>query len=80
VSHLLARKKSSSSLRGEKSESGSTAPSSTTPSDQKSREEKSAPYKHARYELLFKTKNSFMDESDLGRAVVGRVVGTESEI
>jgi hypothetical protein len=44
MNHLLARKKSSSSLRGKRSEAGSVTPSSTTPSDQKPRDTKSAPY------------------------------------
>jgi hypothetical protein len=66
MEHVLARKKSSSSLRGKQSESSAIAPSSTTPSDQNLREEKNTAYKHARYELLLKTKGSFMNESDLG--------------
>jgi len=65
MEHVLARKKSSSSLRGKQSESGAVAPSSTTPSDQKPREEKSTPYKDARYETVLKTKGSYMDKSDL---------------
>lgn len=63
MSHVLARKKSSSSLRGKLSEAGS---GSTTPSDQKQREIKSSPYKDPRYKTLLATKGSFMDESDLG--------------
>ena len=66
MSHLLARKKSTASLRRKRSDSESGAPSSTTPSDQKAREEKSAPYKDARYEALLAAKGSFMDASDLG--------------
>ncbi|KIW36769.1 uncharacterized protein PV06_11058 [Exophiala oligosperma] len=66
MSHLLARKKSSASLRRKRSDSDSGAPSSTTPSDQKAREEKSSPYKDARYEALLAAKGSFMDASDLG--------------
>jgi hypothetical protein len=66
MSHLLARKKSSSSLRGKQSESNSVTPGSTTPSDQKSREVKSAPYQNPRYTILLATNGSFMDESDLG--------------
>jgi hypothetical protein len=66
MNHLLARKKSSSSLRGKQSESHSVTPSSTTPSDQKSREVKSAPYQNPRYTILLATNGSFMDESDLG--------------
>jgi len=40
MNHLLARKKSSSSLRRKQSDSGSVTPSSTTPSDQEPREVK----------------------------------------
>ncbi|EDN03756.1 conserved hypothetical protein [Histoplasma mississippiense (nom. inval.)] len=67
MSHLLARKKSTSSLRRKPSEASSVA-SSTTPSDQKPREEKSAPYGNARYRTLLETKGSFMKESKLGIA------------
>ncbi|KAG9772805.1 hypothetical protein KCU88_g6021, partial [Aureobasidium melanogenum] len=66
MSHLLARKKSTASLRRKRSDSESDAPSSTTPSDQKAREEKSSPYKDARYEALLAAKGSFMDASDPG--------------
>ncbi|KAK0621182.1 hypothetical protein B0T17DRAFT_508556 [Bombardia bombarda] len=62
MDHLLARKRSSKSLRGlKRSNSGS----STTPSDQKPREEKSAQYRDQRYETLLATKGSFMIESKL---------------
>ncbi|OXV07751.1 hypothetical protein Egran_04486 [Elaphomyces granulatus] len=71
MSHLLARQKSTASLRRKRSElasiePASVAPSSTTPSDQKPREVKSAPYQDPRYKLLLSTKGSFMDESKLG--------------
>ncbi len=76
MSHLLARQKSSGSLRRRQSGLASVdpastaptsvAPSSTTPSDQKPREVKTAPYQDARYEVLLATKGSFMDPSDLG--------------
>ncbi|KUJ12169.1 uncharacterized protein LY89DRAFT_700094 [Mollisia scopiformis] len=66
MNHLLARRKSSSSLRGKQSEASSAAPSSTTPSDQKPREAKSTPYQDARYKTILATKDSFIDESDLG--------------
>jgi hypothetical protein len=61
LNHLLARKKSSSSLRGKQSEAGSVAPSSTTASDEKPREAKSTPYKRASYETVLATKGSFME-------------------
>ena len=66
MENVLAKKKSSSSLRGKQSESGSIAPSSTTPSDQKPREAKSAQYARPSYATILATKGSFMDESDLG--------------
>ena len=75
MSHLLAKQKSSGSLRRKQSAQisvnpasvapSSVAPSSTTPSDQKPREVKSAPYQDPRYKLLLSTKNSFMEESVL---------------
>src|SRR5436309_567930 len=40
MSHLLARKKSTTSLRRKRSDTGAAIVSSTTPSDQKPREEK----------------------------------------
>jgi len=66
MSHLLARKKSTASLRRKRSDSESGAPSSTTPSDQKPREEKSAPYQNARYETVLATKDSFMGKYGQG--------------
>jgi len=65
MSHLLARKKSTGSLRRKRSDSELAEQSSNTPSDQKSREEKSAPYRDARYETLLVTKGSFMGKSPL---------------
>lgn len=65
MSHLLARKKSTSSLRRKPSATSVTS-SDTTPSDQKSREAKSAPYRDARYEALLAAKNSFMGKHELG--------------
>ena len=66
MNHLLAKKKSSSSLRDKQLEASSTAPSSTTPSDQKLWEVKSTPYQDARYETILATKGSFMGKSELG--------------
>ena len=66
MSYLLARKKSDTALVRKKSDTGSPAPSSTTPSDEKPREAKSAPYKDARYEILLRTRGSFVDESESG--------------
>ncbi|KAL5315254.1 hypothetical protein ACEPPN_017906 [Leptodophora sp. 'Broadleaf-Isolate-01'] len=66
MNHLLARKKSSSSLREKQSETGSAAPSSATPSDQKPREAKSTRYARPSYITVLATKGSFMDKSDLG--------------
>ncbi|PVH90525.1 hypothetical protein DM02DRAFT_678553 [Periconia macrospinosa] len=58
MSHLLARRKSTPSLRRKRS--GSLTASSTTPSDQKPREEKAAQYQDPRYKTLLETKGSFM--------------------
>ncbi|KAK0890678.1 hypothetical protein LTR57_025045 [Friedmanniomyces endolithicus] len=66
MSHLLARKKSSSSLRRKQSEAGSVTSSDTTPSDQQPREVKSAPYKDQRYETLLETRGSFMGKHEVG--------------
>ena len=63
--HLLARQKSSVSLRRKRSETSLTR--SATPSDQRPREEKSAPYRNASYPTLLETLgDSYMDESRLG--------------
>jgi hypothetical protein len=66
VNHLLARKKSSSSLRRKQSEASSVTPSSTTPSDENPRAAKSAPYQDQRYETILATKGSFMGKSEVG--------------
>jgi hypothetical protein len=67
MNHLLARKKSSSSLRGKPSEA-----SSTGSSDQKPRDVKSAPYQDARYETILATKGSFMGKSELGATATSK--------
>jgi hypothetical protein len=65
--HLIARQKSTASLRRKRSESSLVT--SVTPSDQRPREEKSAPYRHASYPTLLETLgDSYMDESKLGIA------------
>lgn len=66
MNYLLARKKSSSSLRGKQSEAGSAAPSSTTSSNQKQMEAKSTSYTRPSYETVLATKGSFMRKFDLG--------------
>jgi hypothetical protein len=65
MSHLLARKKSTTSLRRKRSDTGSGTPRSTTPSDQKPREEKCAPYQDPRYRSLLEAKRNHMDKSEL---------------
>ncbi|OJD31648.1 uncharacterized protein BKCO1_4600077 [Diplodia corticola] len=67
MSHLLARKKSTSALR-RKSSASSINSSDTTPtqSDQIPREAKSMPYRDARYETLLEAKNSFLRRDDAG--------------
>jgi hypothetical protein len=66
MNYFFTRKKLFSSLRGKQSEFSFIALSFTTSSDQKPREKKNISYKHARYELLLKIKNIFMDEPDSG--------------
>ncbi|KAK2790975.1 hypothetical protein FQN53_007162 [Emmonsiellopsis sp. PD_33] len=65
MSHLLVRKKSTSSLRRKQSQSSYVADSST-PTDQKSRERENAQYTNPRYEVVLETKGSFLGKSDLG--------------
>ncbi|OJD14361.1 hypothetical protein AJ78_05296 [Emergomyces pasteurianus Ep9510] len=65
MSHLLARKKLTSSLH-RKPSTASFVASPAISSDQKPREEKSTSYENARYETLLETKSSFMKESELG--------------
>lgn len=86
MSHLLARKKSTSSLR-RKSSAASISSSGTTPtpSDQKPREAKSAQYRDARYETLLEAKNSFFDEYELGisdetKKLCRKVFNTEQNV
>ncbi|PGH09898.1 hypothetical protein AJ80_07608 [Polytolypa hystricis UAMH7299] len=65
MNHLLARKKSTASLRRKHSNS-SLVTSSNTPTDPESRDGKSAKYRSATYETLLAIKGSFMRKSDLG--------------
>ena len=60
MNHLLARQKSSSSLREKQSEA-----SSATPSDQKPREGKSTSYTRPSYETVLATRGSFMGKFEL---------------
>ncbi|KIX06952.1 uncharacterized protein Z518_04928 [Rhinocladiella mackenziei CBS 650.93] len=78
MSHLLARKKSTASLRRKRSDSESGTPSSTTPSDQKPREEKSAPYQDPRYRSLLEAKGSFMGKY-IGRNEEGPTAESKKE-
>ncbi|EDN06247.1 predicted protein [Histoplasma mississippiense (nom. inval.)] len=64
MSHLLAKKKSTASLRRKNSNS-SLATGSNAPTDQESRDGKSAKYRSATYETVLATKGSFMAESEL---------------
>lgn len=67
MSHLLARKKSTSTLRRKSSASSINSSNATpTQSDQKPREAKSAQYRDPRYETLLAARGSFMDEDDVG--------------
>lgn len=85
MSYLLARKKSTGSLRRKRSDSGLTEQSTITPSDQGSREAKSAPYRDARYETLLATKGSYMDTDDIGiieqsKALISRLLEQEQQL
>lgn len=64
MNRLLARRKSSSSVRGRQLDSHSTAPSSS--SDQKPREAKSSLYARPNYETALAAKGSFMGKSKMG--------------
>ena len=66
MSHLLAKRRSTPSLRRKRSDSGSLPMSYNTPSDQRPREEKSAPYQDPRYITLLETKGIFMSEDSEG--------------
>jgi hypothetical protein len=72
MNHLLAQKKSSSSLRRKQLEVGSVTRSSTTPSGQKPREVKSTPYRSVQYEILLEAKGSFIGKSELGTTDTGK--------
>jgi hypothetical protein len=61
MSHLLAKKMSSSSLRGKQLEAGSAALS-----DQKLRDAKSASYTRLSYTTVLATKGSFINKPGLG--------------
>ncbi|OAR00251.1 hypothetical protein LLEC1_03468 [Akanthomyces lecanii] len=81
MEHLLARKKSLSSLSRKRSNSAT----STTPSDQKPREEKSAPYRDPRYQTLLETKGTFMNKSSLdittnSKAVCASLLENQQEV
>lgn len=68
MDYLRAKKLLSTTLRRERSETGSSNTTSVTPTDQQSREEKSAPYRNSRYPEVLQTKRSFMEESEPGIA------------
>ncbi|KUI70855.1 hypothetical protein VM1G_05984 [Cytospora mali] len=74
ISHLLARKKSTSTLRRKSSASAITSSNTTTPtqSDQKPRKAKCAPYRDPRYKTLLAARGSFMHEDDAGISQEGK--------
>ena len=86
VSYLLARKRSTGSLRRKRSDNElPTTEVSTTPSDQKSRAVKSAPYRDPRYIVLLRTKGSYMGKDDLGivetsKMLVQKLLSTEQSV
>ena len=59
MTHILAGKKSSSSLRAKQSQSGAGTLNTTTPSDQQPWEAKSSKYKTAGYSTILATKGSY---------------------
>jgi hypothetical protein len=69
MNHLLARKKSSSSLCSKQSED-----SYTTSNDQKPSKAKSTPYYSLQYKILLETKASFIYKSELGIADTSKTV------
>ena len=85
VSHLLARKKPTSSLHRKRSYSELAEQSSTNPGDQKSQDAKSSPYWDARYGVVLATEGSFMDEDNLGiveksKALVRKLLSKEQQV
>ncbi|OAX80101.1 hypothetical protein ACJ72_05570 [Emergomyces africanus] len=73
TSHLLARRKSSSSLRHNNSNSSLNTTSNIS-SDQKSRDAKSSKYKSPAYEQILATKGSFMRKSELDITAASKLV------
>ena len=65
MAYLLARAKSTDSLRRKQSESSNATPSDPTPSDQQPRETKSSVYMTAAYETILATKGSYMARTPL---------------
>jgi hypothetical protein len=85
VSHSLARKKSTGSLRRKRSDTELHTDSPNTPSDQKSRDAKSAPYRDARYSVILATKGSIIDKDDFGivkksKQLVQELLNTEQTV
>lgn len=74
MSHLLARKRSATSLARKRSDSSSVPLSTNTPSDEKPRDAKSAPYTHASYTTVLATKGCFMDKSERGITVRSKAI------
>jgi hypothetical protein len=75
------QKKSSSSLRRKQSEASSTIPNSS--SNQGPREAKSASYTRPSYTAILVSKESFMDESELGvkdKTICGTLLEAEQTI
>ena len=67
---LLARRKSTYSLRRKRSES--SVADSSTPSDRKPREAKSSPYTHPGYPMLLERAGVCMTGSELGVSVTSK--------
>lgn len=65
IAHLLARAKSTDSLRRKQSKSSIVTPSDPRPSDQQQREAKSSKYITAVYETILATKGSYIGRAPL---------------
>lgn len=76
ISHLLARKKSTSALR-RKSSASSINASETTPSDSTSRENKGSVYRDRRYDGLLAGQGSFLKKDGLGVTLKSKLLCKE---
>ncbi|MCJ1403780.1 hypothetical protein MMC11_007003 [Xylographa trunciseda] len=85
MAHLLARAKSTNSLRRKQSGSSNATPSDPIPSDQQSRENKNSVYMTAAYNTILATKGSYMGRTslkitDTSKALCGSLLVTEQTV